>query len=181
MLKDVLRATSTALPIVVVLPAVLAGCIGAEAQESPEPAVASVAESLSPKSPGPAFCGGIAGIPCPAGQVCIDAPNDSCSPTCGGVDCGGICVTIVPPRCGGFAGIPCPPGSACIDVPGDGCNVMCGGADCGGVCVTRTPAPILACGGITGRLCPAPLYCADNPGDHCNPDCGGADCGGICL
>lgn len=38
-------------------------------------------------------CGGIAGIPCPAGQVCVDNPNDSCDPSTGGADCGGLCQT----------------------------------------------------------------------------------------
>lgn len=40
----------------------------------------------------PAFCGGIAGIPCPDGQACIDDPSDDCDPKRGGADCGGICV-----------------------------------------------------------------------------------------
>lgn len=38
------------------------------------------------------FCGGIAGIPCPAGQRCMDDPTDDCDPKNGGADCGGICV-----------------------------------------------------------------------------------------
>ena len=38
------------------------------------------------------FCGGIAGIPCPDGYVCVDAPKDGCDPKGGGADCGGICV-----------------------------------------------------------------------------------------
>ncbi len=38
------------------------------------------------------MCGGIAGIPCPTGQTCIDNPNDNCNPTGGGADCPGICV-----------------------------------------------------------------------------------------
>jgi hypothetical protein len=40
----------------------------------------------------PAFCGGIAGFPCPDGQQCIDDPDDDCDPNNGGADCGGICV-----------------------------------------------------------------------------------------
>jgi hypothetical protein len=40
----------------------------------------------------PTACGGIAGIKCPAGQTCIDDPNDNCDPKHGGADCGGICV-----------------------------------------------------------------------------------------
>ncbi|MFV8749228.1 hypothetical protein ACNOYE_01625 [Nannocystaceae bacterium ST9] len=37
------------------------------------------------------MCGGIAGIQCPEGQVCVDDPKDSCDPENGGADCGGIC------------------------------------------------------------------------------------------
>ncbi|HLL52138.1 MAG TPA: hypothetical protein VK447_01245 [Myxococcaceae bacterium] len=38
------------------------------------------------------FCGGFAGFGCPEGLSCADDPNDSCDPTQGGADCGGICV-----------------------------------------------------------------------------------------
>jgi hypothetical protein len=38
------------------------------------------------------FCGGIAGLPCPEGLICVDDPKDSCDPDQGGADCGGICV-----------------------------------------------------------------------------------------
>ncbi len=41
------------------------------------------------------FCGGIAGIACTGGSVCIDDPSDSCDPASGGADCSGICVTAV--------------------------------------------------------------------------------------
>jgi hypothetical protein len=40
---------------------------------------------------GGAFCGGIAGIPCASGCVCVDDPRDDCSPKRGGADCSGIC------------------------------------------------------------------------------------------
>lgn len=39
----------------------------------------------------PRMCGGIAGLPCPAGMNCVDDPNDSCDPAQGGMDCSGIC------------------------------------------------------------------------------------------
>jgi hypothetical protein len=39
----------------------------------------------------PQACGGIAGIPCPQGKVCIDDPADDCDPKRGGADCPGIC------------------------------------------------------------------------------------------
>ncbi|MGH8548696.1 MAG: hypothetical protein ACRERU_08895 [Methylococcales bacterium] len=41
--------------------------------------------------PKPQACGGIAGIPCPEAQVCVDDPSDDCDPTRGGADCPGIC------------------------------------------------------------------------------------------
>jgi hypothetical protein len=37
------------------------------------------------------FCGGIAGIPCPEGFVCVDVPGDGCNPNQGGADCAGYC------------------------------------------------------------------------------------------
>jgi len=40
----------------------------------------------------PIFCGGIAGIPCPSGMICVDWPNDQCDPNAGGADCIGMCV-----------------------------------------------------------------------------------------
>ena len=36
-------------------------------------------------------CGGIAGIQCPGLGKCVDDPLDSCLPSMGGADCGGIC------------------------------------------------------------------------------------------
>src|SRR5262245_6214199 len=44
-----------------------------------------------PPGSGGAFCGGIAGIPCPSGCVCVDDPRDDCNPKRGGADCSGIC------------------------------------------------------------------------------------------
>ena len=82
----------------------------------------------------PAFCGGIAGFRCPAGQTCVDDPADDCDPNAGGADCGGICVDA-PAFCGGIAGFPCPAGETCIDDPADDCDPNAGGADCGGICV----------------------------------------------
>ena len=40
----------------------------------------------------PRMCGGIAGIQCDDGFVCIDNPNDNCDPLQGGNDCGGVCI-----------------------------------------------------------------------------------------
>ncbi len=48
--------------------------------------------SLSASSSGYKMCGGIAGLPCDPGYVCTDDPSDSCDPTHGGADCGGVCM-----------------------------------------------------------------------------------------
>jgi hypothetical protein len=78
---------------------------------------------------GPARCGGIAGIPCPDGQTCVDDPGDSCDPKRGGADCGGICqakgggepcgaTTCAEGMfcCNASCGICAPPGGACIQI-----------------------------------------------------------------
>lgn len=52
--------------------------------------VASEGVCKKPTPTGP-FCGGIAGIRCPGGGVCLDIPNDGCDPNHGGADCGGYC------------------------------------------------------------------------------------------
>jgi hypothetical protein len=49
------------------------------------------AETYAGPGGGGQFCGGIAGIPCPEGFVCVDDPRDDCNPKTGGRDCGGIC------------------------------------------------------------------------------------------
>jgi hypothetical protein len=107
------------------------------------------------------FCGGIAGIRCPAGQICVDNPNDSCDPNNGGADCGGICVSQM--TCGGIAGIQCPAGYECVDNPNDSCDPNNGGADCGGIC---QPAP-------SSTTCAA-VRCA--AGTQCVNCFGGARC-----
>ena len=42
------------------------------------------------------FCGGIAGIECPQGQVCVPDPDSGCVPELGGADCGGTCQPLFP-------------------------------------------------------------------------------------
>lgn len=54
----------------------------------------TIPECPAPPSDGLLFCGGIAGIQCPAGFDCVDDPRDDCSPCRGGADCGGICVEL---------------------------------------------------------------------------------------
>lgn len=43
-----------------------------------------------------AQCGGFAGLPCEAGFVCVDDPDDCCDPQNGGADCPGICIPEEP-------------------------------------------------------------------------------------
>ena len=50
---------------------------------------APVCDDAAKKAP---KCGGIANLACPSGLRCVDDPCDSCDPTKGGRDCGGICV-----------------------------------------------------------------------------------------
>ena len=94
-----------------------------------DPGEAATARSAELSS----FCGGIAGIECPKGEVCVDDPNDDCDPNNGGADCGGFC-EAPSSFCGGIAGIECPKGEVCVDDPNDDCDPEHGGADCGGVC-----------------------------------------------
>jgi hypothetical protein len=103
-------------------------------------------------------CGGIANLQCPAGQICVENPNDSCDPNNGGADCGGVCRDEI---CSG-ATARCAAGYHWDQYE---CN-----------CVENS-----FCGGIAGFQCPAGKKCIDNPRDSCDPNNGGADCGGICV
>jgi hypothetical protein len=134
------------------------GCDGVTYGNDCEAAAAGASiVSQGPCAPEPSFCGGIANIPCPKGETCVDDPSDDCDPKNGGADCGGICITTPQPStCGGIAGIPCPEGETCIDDPSDDCDPKNGGADCGGICVTTGGT----CGGVTcgkGTVCCNPL------------------------
>jgi hypothetical protein len=64
-------------------------------------------------------CGGIAGLPCPKGFICVDDPRDDCDPETGGADCIGICVRKVKDPC---ATIRCRQGTRCCP-------------KCGGICI----------------------------------------------
>ncbi|HMI92920.1 MAG TPA: protease complex subunit PrcB family protein, partial [Polyangiales bacterium] len=140
----------------------------------------------------PTFCGGIAALPCPAGQECIDAPGDGCNPDNGGADCGGICVPATDP----CATVRCSAGTTCQvndegraecvpDPTTDPCAaVRCrAGTVCqvdeqgGASCVLGGPF----CGGIATFPCPGIGECIDDPLDDCDPTGGGADCGGVCI
>jgi Kazal-type serine protease inhibitor domain len=99
------------------------GCDGSTYGNACEAAAAGVSvASKGECQPAGAFCGGIAGIECPKGQTCVDAPDDGCDPDAGGADCGGVCVeqcgdaTCAPGTscCNPLRGICTPPGVACI-------------------------------------------------------------------
>ncbi|KAF1811028.1 hypothetical protein P152DRAFT_459900 [Eremomyces bilateralis CBS 781.70] len=80
------------------------------------------------------YCGGLLGIQCDEGELCI---NDPWGPECGmGCDVPGICVSGSSKMCGGFAGFKCAgPEQVCVDDPRDDCDPKNGGFDCGGLCV----------------------------------------------
>ena len=102
-------------------------------------------------NPAGRFCGGIAGIPCPGGFVCVDDPRDDCDPTKGGADCGGVCVQKENP----CAHIRCRAGTSCCK-------------RCGGICLpTGVPCRNVKCAPqVCGKsVCPPGEYC-------CNPSCG---------
>jgi hypothetical protein len=72
------------------------GCDGKTYGNACEAAAAgvSVEREEECKQVKPIACGGIAGIKCPDGQVCVDDPTDTCDPDKGGADCSGICANI---------------------------------------------------------------------------------------
>jgi hypothetical protein len=124
---------SKTIRVTTILVLVAAGCVFGCSTDPGDEEVASTDESLSAVAERPhRFCGGIAGIPCRRGQVCVDDPRDNCNPDRGHQDCSGICV---PDKfCGGIASFPCDKNEECIDDPRDDCHPATGGADCSGVC-----------------------------------------------
>ena len=85
---------TTGFALLLVLLAV--SCVGPGGQHAsppaqPSPLITAPSASLFGPQSVNQFCGGIAGFPCPEGEVCIDDPRDNCDPTQGGADCGGIC------------------------------------------------------------------------------------------
>lgn len=134
------------------------------------------------------FCGGFAGIPCDAGEECIDDPTDDCDPQNGGADCGGVCIPAAPQQfCGGIAAFECPGAGICVDDTSDDCDPDNGGADCGGVC---------ECSGVLALCLPGTVFdddpsvcgCVEQPvtdpcaavrcraGTHCEATDGVAAC-----
>ncbi len=95
------------------------GCDGNTYGNSCEAAAAGTGVSTEgecPPVPPGGFCGGIAGIQCPEGQLSVDDANDDCDPDLGGADCGGVC--ILEPE----------------EPAGDTCEDACGGQAESGAC-----------------------------------------------
>lgn len=126
-------------------------------------------------------CGGLLGIPCPDGFVCVDNPTPDCP---GGMaaDCPGQCVPDVPkPEC--VTGDDCLAGFPCYTCP-DG-QELCPFADCvEGQCLIAipdcAPLPPDRCGGLLGIPCPEGFACVDAPTEEC-PGGMAADCPGQCV
>jgi hypothetical protein len=118
----------------------------------------------------PQFCGGIANLPCPEGQVCVADPN-GCGAN-GGADCGGVCQPE-PSNCDADGN--CDDDSCTCDEDCDG-DESCQN----GVCIDDDSGSP-ECGGFAGIQCDAGEICIDDPSDECDPENGGADCGGVCI
>lgn len=131
----------------------------------------------APPPPG-GFCGGIANIQCPDGQVCVNDPNDACDPDLGGADCGGVCVLDEPDECSPvLCELFCENG---FEVDEDGCEV----------CSCAAPEPELEpchVAGCNGELCVGPdgpdfSPCVALPEFACydSAECGNFGPGGTC-
>ncbi len=118
-----------------------------------------------PPPPG-GFCGGIAGIQCPDGQVCVNDPSDGCDPELGGADCGGVCVLDEPDECAPvLCELFCENGFALDE---DGCEVCS--------CAEPEPEPCIV-SGCNAEICAAePMFspCVALPQFACFDD---AECG----
>jgi hypothetical protein len=101
----------------------------------------------------PVTCGGIAGRKCPGAGTCHDDPSDSCDPTTGGADCGGLCSCDVASSCTpGTTWNGKPSVCACVPTTGEPCgkNVCTDGQVCCnpscGICTPKGGAcPAIAC------------------------------------
>ncbi len=109
--------------------------------------------ACAPPPPPPGTCGGIAGIPCPAGQFC-----DRGLGNCDVADATGICrtppatcTTAYNPYCGCDGKTysnACTAAQAMVSL------------DHSGACNPPPPPPTVTCGGSTGVTCASPQYCA---------------------
>jgi len=98
------------------------------------------------------FCGGIAGIPCPDGNSCVDDPSDDCDPRTGGADCGGICVPGTNP----CAATLCPVQTECVVRDGEAVCVPLGGERCG---ENTCGAGLVCCNASCGWCVPPDRAC----------------------
>lgn len=184
------------------LVAVMAACSGSDGSVGKQALTDAACEDpgcgREDLAPAPLACGGLTAATCPQGYRCVDDPADSCDPTLGAADCGGICVLGEElPACGGLAGTPCPTGSVCADDPTDACEGGPAG-DCPGICRPEAqgectsdadcPTLDVACsvcadgtvscarshcdGGrcsVDFKACPEPLVCGGISGQSCEP------------
>jgi hypothetical protein len=101
-------------------------------------------------------CGGIAGKACPGMGKCVDDPSDSCDPTKGGADCGGLCTCVETVLCTKGSKFDASP-SVCACVPekpvcGPVCLIYC---EFGNV-LDSQGCPTCACNKPTpGAVCPS--------------------------
>jgi len=143
-------------------------------------------------------CGGIAGKTCPAGEICLDKPGDSCDPSRGGADCAGECSRPVGDSCTSDlpADLVCP-----LHVCGGGYRVVNGRTTCEccnscpdvlcaqfcpngfkkdasgcDICECNDPPPPTCSGpnpaGCTATSCPAGQRCQVDPGQCRSSACG---------
>lgn len=113
----------------------------------------------------PAFaaeCGGVAGVPCDEGAICVTRDRHP--------DAMGVCVDL-PEACGGIAGIQCPGDQICVvrdDMP-----------DAMGVCA---PRPVVGGPACAVTLCVPEAVCVDIGGHgvcvprHADDPCAGVRC-----
>jgi hypothetical protein len=125
-------------------------------------------------------CGGFAGLACPGAGKCVDDPSDSCDPTKGGADCGGIC-SCLPIPCPGAAMFDgSPKVCTCVPTGNGGTGGGGGGGGTGGAGVPATLKEGESCGGFrpaNSPTCAAGLLCQEQAGALC----GAADAPGICV
>jgi hypothetical protein len=131
-------------------------------------------------TPGSVRCGGIGGGGCPGIGKCVDDPNDSCDPTRGGADCGGICACVQSVACAVNSKFDSSP-SVCACVPGKPpvCGPVCDIYCQYGNVADANGCPTCGCNPPPTDPC-ATVKCAS--GTHC--DAGkcvsdGPACGGI--
>ena len=130
--------------------------------------------------PAPVRCGGIAGIACPGLGRCLDDPSDSCDPTNGGADCGGICSCIQNVACDANSQFDSSPSvCACVTVKPPVCPPVCDIFCQYGNVPDANGCPTCQCNPLPTDPC-ATVKCAG--GTHCDGGkcvADGVSCGGF--